>query len=73
MPVPMSDESNGYGNSQISIGVPQTCGIDKEQSSKEQQVGAKDFLNWLYEDAEGQEYYVNKLGFIPVSKSNKVV
>lgn len=72
MPVPMSDESNGYGNSQISIGVPQTWGIDKEQSSKEQQVGAKDFLNWLYEDAEGQEYYVNKLGFIPVSKSNKV-
>ncbi|MGX7417394.1 ABC transporter substrate-binding protein [Carnobacterium gallinarum] len=72
MPVPMSDESNGYGNSQISIGVPQTWGIDREQSSKEQQDGAKDFLNWLYEDAEGQEYYVNKLGFIPVSKSNKV-
>ncbi|GIN58636.1 ABC transporter substrate-binding protein [Lederbergia ruris] len=72
MPVPMSDEENGYGNTQISIGVPQTWAIDASQSSEEQQEGAKDFLNWMYEDEEGQDYYVNKLGFIPISKHNKV-
>lgn len=72
MPVPMSDEENGYGNTQISIGVPQTWAIDASQSSEEQQEGAKDFLNWMYEDEEGQDYYVNKLGFIPISQHNKV-
>jgi ABC-type sugar transport system, periplasmic component len=72
MPVPIKEESGAYGNTQISIGVPQTWTIDAEQSTKEQQDGAKDFLNWLYEDEVGQDYYVNKLGFIPISKHNKI-
>lgn len=72
MPVPMDEETGTYGNNQISIGVPQTWGIDASQSSEEQQEGAKDFLNWLYQDEEGQEYYVNKLGFIPITTNTKV-
>lgn len=72
LPVPISDEEGAYGNTQISIGVPQTWAIDASQSSKEQQEGAKDFLNWMYEDSEGQEYYVNKLGFIPINSNNTV-
>lgn len=72
LPVPTSLENNGYGNSEISIGVPQTWAIDGEQASKEQQEGAKDFLTWLYEDAEGQEHYVNKMGFIPINDNAKV-
>lgn len=72
MPVPTSEEKGGYGTTQISIGVPQTWVVDGSQSSKEQQAGAKDFLNWLYEDEVGQDYYVNKLGFIPISSHNKV-
>lgn len=72
LPVPISDEEGAYGNTQISIGVPQTWAIDASQSTEEQQAGAKDFLNWMYEDEEGQDYYVNKLGFIPINSSNKV-
>lgn len=72
LPVPISEEPGAYGNTQISIGVPQTWAIDASQSTEEQQAGAKDFLNWLYEDEEGQDYYVNKLGFIPINSSNKV-
>lgn len=72
MPVPISDEKAGYGNSQIAIGVPQTWVVDGSQSTEEQQAGAKDFLNWMYEDEVGQDYYVNKLGFIPISSHNKI-
>ncbi|WP_054954823.1 ABC transporter substrate-binding protein [Paenibacillus dakarensis] len=72
MPVPIKEEAGAYGNTQISIGVPQTWTIDATQSTKEQQDGAKDFLNWMYEDEVGQDYYVNKLGFIPISKNNKI-
>lgn len=71
LPVPISDETGAYGNKQISIGVPQTWGIDAKQSTKEQQEGAKDFLTWLYEDEVGQEYYVNKMGFIPINDNAK--
>ncbi|MGX6971157.1 ABC transporter substrate-binding protein [Vagococcus bubulae] len=72
LPVPISDKVNAYGNDQISVGVPQTWAIDGEQSSKEEQDGAKDFINWLYETEEGQEYYVNKMGFIPINDNAKV-
>lgn len=72
LPVPMSEEAGAYGNTQISIGVPQTWTIDGTQSSKEQQEGAKEFLTWLYEDEKGQDYYVNKMGFIPINDNAKV-
>lgn len=72
LPVPISNEKGFYGNTRISIGVPQTWAIDGSQSTEGQQAGAKDFLNWMYEEEEGQEYYVNKLGFIPINTSNKV-
>lgn len=72
MPVPMSNEAGGYGNTQISIGVPQTWAIDSEQSTVEQQEGAKDFITWLYTTQEGQECYVNKMGFIPINDNAKV-
>ncbi|MDH6363786.1 raffinose/stachyose/melibiose transport system substrate-binding protein [Enterococcus sp. PF1-24] len=71
LPVPISDEKDAYGNTQISIGVPQTWGIDAAQSTKEQQEGAKDFLTWLYEDEVGQDHYVNKMGFIPINDNAK--
>lgn len=72
LPVPLSNEPNAYGNTQISIGVPQTWGIDATQATEEQQAGAKDFLTWLYEDEVGQDYYVNKMGFIPINDNAKV-
>lgn len=67
LPVPISDEEDVYGGNQISVGVPQSWVIDKEQSTKEQQEGAKDFLTWMYQDEVGQDFYVNKLKFLPIS------
>jgi raffinose/stachyose/melibiose transport system substrate-binding protein len=66
LPFPVSDSAATYGNKQISVGVPFYMVIDASQSSKEQQAGAVDFLNWFVTDKAGQDYYLNKMKFIPV-------
>lgn len=66
LPVPVSDEADGYGNSQISIGVPSNLVIDCAQSTPEEQAGAIDFLNWFVTDPVGQDYWVNRFNFLPV-------
>lgn len=66
LPVPISNNADDYGNSQISVGVPSYWCVDGSQSTKEQQAEAKKFLNWLVSDKKGQDGYVNKLNFIPV-------
>lgn len=66
MAYPISDDSATYGNTQISVGVPFYMVIDASHSTKEQQTGAIDFLNWLVTDEIGQDYYVNQFKFIPV-------
>ncbi|MEY4531822.1 MAG: hypothetical protein RLZZ156_2543 [Deinococcota bacterium] len=66
LPFPISDTASSYGNKQISVGVPFYMVIDASQSSKEEQTGAIDFLNWFVFDKAGQDYYINKMKFIPV-------
>lgn len=66
LPFPVSDNASTYGNKQVSVGVPFYMVIDAAQSSKEQQQGAVDFLNWFVMDKAGQDYYINKMKFIPV-------
>lgn len=66
LPYPISDDSATYGNTQISVGVPFYMVVDASQSTKEQQQGAIDFLNWLVTDKVGQDYYTNQFKFIPV-------
>ena len=66
LPFPISDTASSYGNKQISVGVPFYMVIDASQSTKEAQAGAIDFLNWFVFDKAGQDYYINKMKFIPV-------
>jgi raffinose/stachyose/melibiose transport system substrate-binding protein len=66
LPFPVSDSAATYGNKQISVGVPFYMVIDASQNNKEQQAGAVDFLNWFVSDKAGQDYYINKMKFIPV-------
>lgn len=66
LPLPISNNADDYGNSQISVGVPQYWAVDASTSTPEQQQAAKDFLNWLVSDPEGQDAYVNKFNYVPV-------
>ncbi len=66
LPFPISNDSDDYGNTQISVGVPFYLVIDGEQSTPEEQAGSISFLNWLVDDPVGQDYYVNEFNFIPV-------
>lgn len=72
MPVPIFAEEGVFGNNEISIGVPNTWAIDGSQSTEEEQAGAKDFLTWLYTDEEGQDYYYNVMGYIPITDNASV-
>ncbi|MEK3733260.1 ABC transporter substrate-binding protein [Paenibacillus sp. FSL M8-0334] len=65
LPVPISNNPDDYGNSQISASVSLYWAIDKEQSTPEQQAAAKDFLNWMISSEKGQDYYVNQFSAIP--------
>jgi len=69
LPVPISDNPDDYGNSQIPVGATKFLIIDKDQNSKEAQEAAKDFLNWLIYDEIGQNMLVNKLNIIPAFKN----
>lgn len=69
LPVPISNNSKDYGNTQIPVGVTKYFIVDGEQSTQAQQKAAKDFLNWLVYDAKGQEYVVNHANVIPAFKN----
>ena len=69
LPVPISNNPDDYGNSQIPVGATKFLIIDKDQNSKEAQEAAQDFLNWLVYDEIGQDMLVNKLNIIPAFKN----
>lgn len=69
MPFPISNNPEDYGNTQISVGASLYFCVDANQSTKEQQEGAIDFMNWFFTSEKGQEYYVDKLNFIPAYKN----
>ena len=72
IPVPISDNAEDYGNTQIPIGVTKFAFVDKDQNTAEQQKAAKQFLDWLvYEDA-GQKMLVEKAAVIPAFKNIKI-
>lgn len=69
VPVPISDNADDYGNSQIIKGSSKFIGVDKEQNSPDQQEAAKKFLNWIVYEKSGQDFIVNKASFIPAFKN----
>lgn len=69
MPVPISNNAEDYGNTQIPLGVTKYIGIDKTNNKADQQAAAEKFLEWLVYDQTGQDYLVNKASVIPAFKN----
>jgi len=65
LPVPVSNNAEDYGNSEISVGVPAYWVVDQSQSTEEEQQAALEFLNWMVFE-EGQDDYIKDMNFIPV-------
>lgn len=65
LPVPVSNNPDDLGNTQIPVGVTKYFILDGEQNSAAQQQAAKDFLNWLVYDPAGQERLVVDANVIP--------
>ncbi|WP_315118232.1 ABC transporter substrate-binding protein [uncultured Clostridium sp.] len=63
LPIPVK----GAKEDSIPVGVPMYWAVNNKVSP-EQQVAAKDFLNWLYTSEKGKDYVVNKFFFIPPFK-----
>lgn len=64
IPVPISNSSSDYGNNEISIGTTKYFIIDKN-NSLEQQEAAKQFLDYLVYNEEGNKFLVEDCGIIP--------
>ena len=72
MPLPVSNNKDDYGNSEVTVTVTKDLLIDKEKSSPEQQEAAKKFLNWLVYESNGQDFLVNKASIIPAFSNIKL-
>ena len=69
MPVP--NNSGDGSDSKLVGGGSKYFFIDNsENTSPEQQQAAKDFLNWLANDPEGQEFIVNECALVPAYSNN---
>ena len=69
LPVPISNNTDDYGNQEISSAVSKRIVVDKEKASPEQQEAAKKFLDWIVYEEKGQDFLVNKASIIPAFKN----
>ena len=53
------------GNTKLSVSVPAAWYINTD-AAEEEKAAAKAFLEWLYTSETGQDYLMNKFGFVPV-------
>jgi raffinose/stachyose/melibiose transport system substrate-binding protein len=67
IPVPWSNDSSAYGNSQVVMVLPKFQVIDKSQNTPEQQQAALDVLQWMLTDPEGQQFFLDAGFCIPYS------
>ncbi len=63
MPVPQNDDA--YNGKLVGGGSKYFFIDNSDQTSEEQAAAAKDFLNWLVYDAEGQDFLVNTCALVP--------
>ena len=64
MPVPQNTSSDA--NTKLVGGGSKYMFIDKSDNTSEEQVqAAKDFLNWIVDDAEGQKFLVDECALVP--------
>lgn len=72
IPVPISNNPEDFGNTQVAYSQPKLFAIDDSGSSAEQQEAAKAFLEWLVTSQEGQEAIVSQMGLALPYKDVKV-
>jgi len=63
MPIPQKNEE--FGAKMVGGGSKYFFIDNSEQTSEEQVAAAKDFLNWLVYDEEGQDFVVNTCALVP--------
>lgn len=69
VPVPISDNAEDYGNTQIYAGPTKYISIDKTNNNADQQAAAEKFLEWLIYNSKGQDILVNKCNAVPAFKN----
>jgi len=72
IPVPVSNNEDDYGNSQIYAGPSKFIGVDTKNNDEDQQAAAKKFLEWLVYSESGQDFIVNKANLIPAFINNEL-
>ena len=70
VPVPVSNNSSDFGNSQITAVIKYLV-VDGASNSPEQQEAAKRFIDWLVYDEVGQTFMVDKASVIPGVDNNE--
>lgn len=72
IPVPISNNPDDYGNSQIAYSEPKLFAIDNSGSTPEQQKAAKEFIEWMVTSQEGQDAIISQMGLSMPYKDVKV-
>ena len=72
IPVPVSNNADDYGNSQIYAGPSKFIGVDSKNNDADQQAAAKKFLEWLVYSDAGQDFLVNKASLVPAFSNIKL-
>lgn len=62
LPVPISNNPEDFGNTQIAYSEPKLFAIDNSGSTPEQQEAAKAFLEWMVTSEEGHMAIINEMG-----------
>lgn len=62
IPVPISNNPDDFGNSQVAYSQPKLFAIDDSGSTPEQQEAAKDLIEWMVTSEEGQHAIVAEMG-----------
>ncbi len=63
IPVPISNNADDYGNTQVVVSQPKLLAIDNSGSTPEQQAAAKEFIKWMLTSDEGHNALVREMGF----------
>ncbi|PQP80182.1 carbohydrate ABC transporter substrate-binding protein [Paenibacillus sp. PCH8] len=72
IPVPISNNPEDFGNTQIAYSEPKLLAIDNSGSTEAQQTAAKAFIEWLVTSEEGQNAIVSQMGLSLPYKDVKV-
>jgi len=62
LPVPISNNPDDYGNSQVAFSEPKLFAIDDTESTEAQQQAAKELTEWMLTSEEGQTAIISEMG-----------